>query len=170
MFDDLKEHIMTKNPYFDVGYDDVYQDETTGIVHNSEPVFPADNLGNYFYLRLPNNIRFDSSNTFQYSECDNSPGKVYDMILVAVVANANPETLLDNLISTLGTFQHLVSFSSAIIQPAVVINQELSFMSKEDRDAALKRKPENLTIVSLSFSYTIETLINNCITEPCSTC
>jgi hypothetical protein len=170
VFSGLVEHILTTNTYFDNGFDDVYQDETTGLVENGEPVFPADNHGRYFYLRLPNNIRFDYSAQFTLDECSNSPGKIYDVILVACVADVNAEGLLNNLLSALSSYQERITLQSASIQGNVVINQELSFMSKDDREAALKRKPDNLTIVSISFSYIKETLLTNCITEPCSTC
>lgn len=168
MFNQLLPYILEANPYFDNGFDDVYQDETTGIVHNSQPIFPNDTLGNYFYLRLPNNIRFDSSNIYQLEECANTPAKVYDAILVACVADSNPNTLLNNLLSTLAKFGD-IGFGSASVQSEVVIRQELQKMSKESIDKALQNKPD-ISIVSIQFTYTETMQLNNCIVNPCVAC
>lgn len=170
MRSELLNYIIDENPYFQNGFDDVYLDETTGMVHNGEPIFPSDTLGNYFYLRLPNTIRFDSSDVYKISECENTPATIYDLILVACHKDADPNELLNNLITTLGKFDGSIVFTNASINSEAVILQELSSMSAENKEAALQRKPSNLTIVSISFTYTEVPAPNNCITEPCATC
>lgn len=169
MFDGLAQYILDSNTYFDEGFEDVYKDDVLGIVHNEEPVFPADNFGNYFYLRLPNNVNFSYTEAYAEAMGENKPAKVYNLVLVACVRNADPEVLLDNLIVTLSNFKHDVNIQQATIQGNVVINEELSNMSADNREAALKRKPADMTIVSLSFSFSQITLIN-CIQDPCKVC
>lgn len=168
---ELTTFILDNNPYFDRAYDDVYQDETVGIVHdNNQPIFPADNLGNYFYLRLPNNIRFDNASQFNLSECLDTPGLVYDIILVAILNNANADVLLHNLLSTLAAFGGNINLTGASTQRAVIIGQELASMSVEMRDKALQNI--NSTLVSVYFTYTPAFLPTklSCITNPCASC
>lgn len=169
MFDGLLEHIHDLNEYFDKGYEGVYQDENTGIVHEQQPVFPADNLGDYFYLRLPDSVTFEYGDAYNNEEGANKPAKLYNLVLVACVKNADPDKLINNMIVSLSKFKRDVTIQSAVIESEKVIQQELAFMSEDNRTRALQNKPENLTIISVSFSFVEETLID-CIVKPCKDC
>lgn len=164
--DSIKDYIIQYNPYFKKGYSDVYLDEKTGIIHNSKPIFPADNLGDYFYLRLPNKVQFDYAREFQISDCISGAGIRASVILVAVVKDADPDKLIQNLVNTLQTYQN-VNVNSAIYLTEDVIIQELAKTSEETIMAALQRMKS--TIVSLTFTiltpYQFKKL--SCIENPC---
>jgi len=52
LISDLKNFILTHNPYFDNGFANVSIDEKLGLVANFEDVvFPSSTNGDFFYLR-----------------------------------------------------------------------------------------------------------------------
>lgn len=163
---------MQHNEYFSVGFSNVWLDEKTGFVADDKtPVFPCDNLNDYFYLRLPNSVDFVYSTDYNYSQCKGGIASRTQVVLVAVVKENDPDTLLENLIATLRTYSEAnLRLRSAIYQKAYVIDQELRFISESEREQALKRIPFNSAFVSISFEV-IETIVSpklNCIEPPCS--
>ena len=150
----LKDYILQYNTYFGKGFDDVWMDENTGIVENGKPIFPNDTLGDYFYLRLSNQSRFDYNRAAAISDCANTPNVVSEITLVACVRKANYNTLMTNLLNTVSSYNADVRFTSAIYRSEDVVLKELARMKKENIEAALQRVG-NHTIVSISFALAV---------------
>lgn len=165
----LKNFIKSKNTYFNEGIAEVYQDADAGLVDtNGVPVFPDDTRGNYFYFRLSDSLSFTQSNEAAISDC--FPGFLAssNITLVAVVNNANPDILLNNLFSTIQLFGGAQrSITSAILRSQAVARQELSFMSADNLKAALQRIPQETTIVSINFTISNPVNLNECVNNPC---
>lgn len=170
--ENIGEFILKYNTYFDNVFTDVVQDETTGIIHNGEAIFPNDTLGNYAYLRLPKNIRFDYSSAYAIAEGITTPGLLTDVILVACVRDADSDVLLNNLLNTISACNQTIRLTNAIWQPEVVITQELALIPKENIGAALQKLDMNYTIVGIGFTVTnnYSLLDLSCITNPCKEC
>lgn len=163
---------MQHNTYFAVGFSNVWLDETTGFVADDKSaVFPADNLGDYFYLRLPKSIDFVYSTNYSYSQCLGGIASRSQVVLVAVIKENNPDALLSNLVATLRNYKEAdLRLRSALYQPMYVIEQELRFISESEREQAYKRIPFGSAFVSITFDVT-ETILSdklNCIEPPCS--
>lgn len=171
----ISQFIIDNNPYFDKGYADVYQDDKTGIVHGDEAVFPADNLGNYFYLRLPKQTGFDTSDFYKINDCNGGLGLKASIVLVACVKDADPDKLIENLIITLRNYSSgvVINFKSLCFNGVEVIMTELAKLKPEDLIAALQRFDKMAqTIVSVTFEMTTAVTPKNldCIVEPCKDC
>lgn len=171
----IKEFILTNNPYFSKGFDAVYQDATTGIINdNHDPIFPNDNLGDYFYLRLPQNVSFIENAYNRTTELDRAIVLNMKIILVACVRDADPDTLIENLINTVQQFdQTYIKIDSFLMQSSDVVLQELAKVTpKTNITTALQRLGENYTIVSVQFIYSQKFQFQklSCIKTPCKTC
>lgn len=148
----LKDYIIQYNPYFNNGYTGVVLNEKTGMVHNNEPVFPMDTLGDYFYLRTEDGLRFDFNEQFRISDCIAPTGVTASMVLVACVNNADADKLLNNLTNTILAYTASnIRLRSAIFESDDVVLQELRKMQAESIDAALQRLKSSYTIVSIKF-------------------
>lgn len=166
---ELKEHVLLKNTYFNKGFAFAYQDEGVwSDEDDKEPIFPRDNLGNYFYFRLPNDIGLVSLPETAVSDCQFSIGASASVILVACVRGADNDLLMKNLINTLQTMPVFrATFGNGIIIKEKVVRQELSDLDAANLQAALQRIPKDYSIVSISFTITNPINLNNCIENPC---
>lgn len=166
----LKDYILTWNTYFTNGYDDVYMDENTGIVANDKPVFPNDKIGDYFYIRLPQQTRFDYTAASTINDCSNTPMLDAELTLIACMRNASADILMTNLVNTISSYNDAVRFISARYNSEDVVLQELSRMKKEKVDAALSRLG-NHTIISVTFrmlvNFKLRKVSADCILNPC---
>ncbi len=168
----LKEFILKYNTYFEMGFEDVFLHEN-GYVANDVPVFPADNLGSYFYLRLPNALQADYANRYSIADSALGIGVRYDIVLVACVNDSDCSLLLENLITTIGQYQDEdIKITKMLYNPDDVVTQELGKIGKENLEAALQRFPDNIGIASISFSFTTPFVLQslNCIKNPCIQC
>ena len=168
----IKQFILDNNSYFNNGYDDVYQNEKGMIGNNNELIFPADNRGNYFYLRLPKNIGFKYDEKYRTNDCIAPLIITSQIILVAQVKGADPDILLNNLLNTVLNIGHAFVITGAIMKAEEVILQELAKIDPINIDAALKNLDVNNTLVSISFNYSTQFVTQklSCITNPCKTC
>lgn len=171
----LKDWILRYNTYFNNAFPFVRLDDKLGIVADDEKlVFPADNLGNYFYFRLPNKVTFDYNTNVNISDTYNSIGLRANVVLVACMLDADADQLAYNLAATLGRYQDLnIRLIDTVFHSEDVLIQELAKMdSKENLQAALQRLPQNMTIVSITFNITTPYIFQqlNCLTNPCSPC
>jgi len=169
---DLKDFILTYNPYFDTAFSYVEMDDETGIVHDEQPVFPSETFGNYFYLRFTNQLTPDYANPI----ADNSLslGIRANVFIVACMRDADADLLVGNILSTVGRYEPINTvFGQILYHSEDVLKQELAKMKdKENITAALQRLPQDMTIVSvqvtINFPYSLLKL--NCITKPCKVC
>jgi len=147
-------------------------DSVTGQIKNDqELIFPADDLGNYFYLRLPNSLGADYGKQYQISDVAQGIGIRYDVVLVAVVNDADNSLLLENMLTTLMRYnKEELKITKAIFQTDVIILQELK---KDLAPSALQRFSEGDTgICCVNFSFTIPFVAQQltCIQNPCKSC
>lgn len=164
----LRKYILSTNSYFAEGIGNVYLDSENGIANEKGIVFPDDTRGNYFYLRLPDNVTFANGSEFGVTECLPGLGLNAQIILVAVVKDADEDKLLQNLVNTVQSFEtYNKTFQTAIYKKEVVVRQELSWMTAENLSAVLQRVPES-SIVSLTFTLIDSFVYNDCILNPCS--
>lgn len=174
----LKEYILSNNTYFNTGYSDVYMDAVNGKVigkdaaGNPIAVFPADHLGAYFYLRVADEMKPDSSPTYSTDDCGLNLGISVKVWLVACMQGADPDELLNNLVNTIQAFDENVRFSGFVCKKENVIMQELKLRSKEEIEKALQIVGKDYTIVSANFdiSKIFEKKKLDCIENPCTPC
>lgn len=167
----FKEYILSTNTYFSKGFDDVYLDDTQGIVAGKETVFPNDKHGNYFYLRLPNSFRFDYNTISRVTDCASSPGITGEVSLVALVRNGNADNIVTNLLNTIVNYNSVWRIRSAMYRSEDVVLKELAKMGKDNIVAALARLG-NQTIVSITFEIDVEfrlrKMSTTCILDVCN--
>lgn len=167
----LKDFILTNNPYLNTGYSEVYQDVETGHIASAKKiVFPADNEGDYFYLRLPNQLAFDYNPAYNVTGSQSGVALAAKITLVACMRKANADKLCENLINTIRNYPQDLKLTGAIYQPEDVVMQELGKVKKEVMIEALKKLPSNMAIVSISFILVDPMGYQplKCITSPCS--
>jgi hypothetical protein len=167
---ELKNHVLLKNTYFNKGFSFTYQDQ--GIwsdEDDKEPIFPRDDLGNYFYFRLPNDIGLTTIPALAVGDCAVQASAQAQIILVACVRNADNDLLMKNLINTISDMPvYAKTFTSGILMKEKVVRQELSFLSGDELQNALKKIPKDYSIVSINFTITNPISFNRCIENPCS--
>jgi hypothetical protein len=169
----IKDFILQYNSYYDKGYDSVVMDDFTGQINNGdETIFPADNVGNFFYLRLPNDLIPD----YQLPPiADNylSIGVAYNIILVAYMDNGDSSKMLENLITTLGRYQdEQLKMTKLSCNIDSIVKKELFNMGKENLNAAIQRFPNGFGLCSISFTFTIPFVFQKltCLEKPCLNC
>lgn len=165
---ELKDYILQYNTYFSKGFADVYQ-TPTGIIANSEPVFPADNLGAYFYLRIPDRLSTDFASAYKVDDCDAGFALTAAMVLVACVPQGDRDVLLNNMLTTLQKFAG-VRVTGAISKGEYVIKQELALRDKEEIENAMQNMNTTIVSVLFTFSAIVKPQKLNCLPNPCSTC
>lgn len=172
IIENIKNDILDRNDYFSNGFVNAIQNAELGFVSSGElAIFPSDEYGNYFYIRDADTISLSAS-TSLISDSISSVASSINVVLVAVCYNADPDTLLENIIATIqnrcGDFG--ITFNSAITNSDNVIRTELQFMTDEQRQRALMNIPIDHTFVSISFTLSKELDFNYCIKNPCKTC
>lgn len=159
----LRDYIKLKNPYFD---------EALELAYNKPEaeMFIDDNRGDYFYLRLPNNIQFVQGGEYVMTECSAGIAARATVVLVAFKADGDEDILLANLVNTLQASGKTIQFVSAIYRRETVVQEELRGQTKEVIDSALQRIPDRMAIVSVTFTVAAAVALNLCILNPCKSC
>lgn len=150
-------------------------DDTEGYIHDGQQViFPSDEFGNYFYIRLNKEVRFDNSQEYKIADLRQSVGVVYNCILVACCRNVDMDILLQNLLSTLGNYQtQNIKLDKLLYISDDVLLQELAKMKgKENIDAALQKLPDDMDICCIHFTFIVPYVFQSmrCIENPCEPC
>lgn len=170
----LKDFILAKNTYFAKGYSHVTVSEKTGKLYSGDTlVFPADNMGNYFYLRVDPKVQVLYTNDYI---ADNYLGITLSpmVTLVAYVKDGDADKLIFNLLSTIGNYEEHTKIKSYTTVQENVIIEELSETDEETIMKALgAMKMTKSALVSLSFNLQFpQSLLNidtpGCIVNPCS--
>lgn len=170
----IRDRILQYCPFFSAGYSDVYQDDELGIIADgNEIVFPNDTLGDYFYLRIPDTNTFRQNNSYRISDKLMGYESVSNIYLVAVVANADPDILISNIVNLIRD-QEGVILRDWVGQSGVILRRELSKLDgNENIQAALQRLDSTQTIVSVGFSITVPVnpyVKPDCLPNPCKEC
>lgn len=173
-FEQLKNFILDNNDYFHKGFANAYKDDVSNAINVQQgkdvlSVLPADNLGNYFYLRNDAWTKFEPKHPERLSDTGTQRLSFLDTIsvqLIAVVENADAYILIENLRNTAMMYKELN------VQPVTgswnreqVVASELSNMSSSDINAALQRL-SNETIVRVSLSISKTFVPSSCINNP----
>lgn len=161
--DYIKDAMLEQNDYFNVGFVDVSINPILGIVISTEetevPVFPSDSFGNYFYIRNNGVVKFGGNIGTGISDCEQSIGVSSSLTIVACVRNAEPDSLLSNIVNTLLVCKkYNIDILEANIERLSVIVNELRFMDNETKMKALANIPEEMTIISININ--IKTIFN----------
>lgn len=160
----LKDFILSKNTYFDKGLELEFN-------RPEDELHLTDALGNYFYLRLPNNGTFIQGAEYTVAECSPGLGASAAVVLVAYVERGNSDLLITNLVNTLQLFKGArVSFTGFIYSRETVIRTEMAGYAKENIDRALATIEKSTALVSVSFTITAPVILNRCIVNPCEQC
>lgn len=171
--DNLKDFILRYNTYFNSGYADVSMHENGYVGTSDKVIFPADDMGNFFYLRLPKQLQADYNPGYSIADNSMGIGVKYDIILVACVIGGDNSLLLENMITTIGNYQQEdLKITKMIYRDDDVVAQELAGIKKENIDDAIQRFPDNLSICSIHFTFTTPFVIQSlrCIQNPCKSC
>ncbi len=168
---DLKDWILLYNPYYNKGFANVFQDDQTGIINDgSQTIFPSDTFGNYFYLRLENEVKFRYTTDSNISDSQLSLRVDTPVILVALCKDGKPDTMIENLLTTIGRYQQVnMVFASATYQSDFIILRELSKIKKENIQHALQSLDMNSTLISIKFSISFPFVFQQlkCLQPPC---
>lgn len=173
-FEKLKDFILDKNPYLNAGFANAYKDDATQAIYMREnlelkPVFPADNYGNYFYLRNEESIRHEAQ--LEQRTTDNGAQRLtfLDAItvqVVAIVKDADAYQLIENLVNT------AMMYEGAYVQPLTtiwnreqIVATELKGMKADDVQSALQRLRDE-TIVRITMNVSKYFIPGNCIENP----
>lgn len=174
----FKEHILSKNKYFDNGYAVAFKDAVSKrvVVHTGldfMQVMPTDTLGSYFYIRYEKGVEFKEDFSGRIADSNQLSLSFNDrmgVVLVAFMKGADEYKLLNNLRVTCAMFKNLKAIpTSAVLIREQVVQDEMSGAKKEDIEAALQRLGE-WTIISLNVSLQKQYIPSNCIVEPCKDC
>lgn len=170
----LKDYILDKNRYFSAGYANAVRTKQGIYIEKSakdkKVVFPDDKSGDYFYIRLDTKAPFAESARFALTQAHNtgvmSQVKAH---IIAIVKQADAETLVNNLISTIIEKNREATFQDMNWSKEEITKDELSLLPEKDVDAALARI-KDATIVRVAFTYPVEVFYKktNCITNPCT--
>jgi hypothetical protein len=169
----LRDFILQYNPYYTTGFANVLQYDNGLVATTGQAVFPADNLGNYFYLRMPNQVQVDNSPAYTIADNGLGIGLQYNVVLVACMLDGNAECMITNLLTTLMRYHNEPLRITTVLPNAEdVIFQELSKVNEATAINAVKNLPEKLTICSIHFTFTIPFVPQQlgCLSTPCKNC
>ena len=173
-FELFKNFILDHNDYFHKGFANAYKDDVINAVNVKQGkdvlrVLPADNHGNYFYLRNEAWTKYEARHPERLSDTGTQRLTFLDTMsvqLIAVVENADAYLLIENLRNTAMMYKELN------IQPVTgswnreqVVSTELAKMSTTDVNAALQRLTDE-TIVRIGLSVSKIFVPGNCISNP----
>lgn len=178
----IAKFIADQNKYYTNYFFDAIKDPITGIVRglaNDESgeyinLMPNDSLGNFFYIRVDPNIRLIPD--IVMTDCLPAiPRGFLGCTLVMCFNEGNPDTMVDNMVSSLiKAGGGNISMQGGILWDSVsVISNELSGLpTGENKEETIKRalaRIDTFTFVSVSFSYlvTISLLDSDCYNNPC---
>jgi|GEM_PF-1726092 len=172
-FEQLKDFIQQKNPYFNFGFTNAISEKGTVYAQcNSErkAVLPADDLSNYFYLRQDALIKHEAQYPSRTTDNHTQRLSFLDIAivyLVAVVKDADPLSLVDNLRNTAMMYELMnVQPLSSAFNREKIIAEELTGTKANDVSAVLQRL-KNETIVKLTLQVSKTFIPSECIVNPC---
>ena len=157
IIDEIVKFILDNNPYFGSG----------SFVFSSgvREVFPDDTRGNYFYVRLPDEIRISNDKAYSVAGCSVPAGIEARATLVACVKNADIFILAENLVNTMQAIG--LRPSGLILDPEAVIHKEIK--EAEDRKRALANVGDySIISINFEFRYPVNPRELTCLPSPCS--
>ncbi|RYD50659.1 MAG: hypothetical protein EOP52_13435 [Sphingobacteriales bacterium] len=165
---EITSYVLGLLPVFQNGFPDVViQEETGALIANTPtgwmPVFPADDIGNYFYLRNDRTAR--STAGFAISDCETPLRLTANVFLVAIVECANPEILLAHLLQVLSGIDG-VGVTDLNWNSDAIIAAELDEAEQEVIADALQRAADRV-LVRVAFTLAKSHFTNQCLPPLC---
>lgn len=179
--ENLKDYILEKNIYFQVGYANAFKNknigsDSNGIIFSRQKsgdllaVSPQDTFGNYFYMR--NEEGFQRVPTTPIAGTKQMFKDTMKIWFVAFLREGDPMIVVDNITNTLGMYDGCNTNTQGLSynwNREQIIIDELSGIKDDDIAAALQRLG-GFTVVRLNFSIYKLSTVNNCIKPICTTC
>lgn len=174
---ELVDFIKLHNPYFANGFAGAWQDAETGQVWapttaGRRPVFPEDQLGSMFYLRV-GPMRYEEAEYYPVADCQNTGTDVVsDVTMVAVVRDADPIMLIERLTNTIALFDaSAIRLKGAVAVREDVVLAEISRADDKTKQTAVQRL-RNQAVVSITFTFRTPTGFKtlDCLPPICPTC
>lgn len=168
----VKDFILEYNTYFDTGFAHVIRNEEGYLVEGETPVFPSDIYGDYFYMRLPDESKFDYA-VPRLNDCDGGFKQAANIVLVACMVNADEYELANNLISTLNAYKDAdIKLTNIVYDADFVVKTELSKRPDPEASKGMQNIDKNYKIISIAFDlkYYYEPIALDCIERPECNC
>lgn len=160
----IKSKILELNKVFDLGVVAKTSDAREGLMisDGNEILFPADHLGNYFYLRHTGEIVWTNQNRTEE----------HKIVFVAYAEDSDPFLLIDSIYATskvLCVDGLSIRFKSASANNQEVIKNE---MPKKGQAVALKNLKDNVSLVRIEFilivPQTLKYRSGECVPNQCN--
>jgi hypothetical protein len=167
----LSQQILTAYPAFNVGYSYAKSDLQRGLIlsrDGSKYIGFSDGEGNYFYIRVNDDISILQSKATTFSDCGAGIVEVYSCVLVAMMANSfAPAAVKDALLNEIMKAGHFVKKAS--IDPVNIIRTELKGLDKKKQDSAISKFDRFIT-VRLEFEAQRPYATSKCKIDLCNKC
>lgn len=168
----LRDYILEKNAYLNSGYVNAILTEDGVLAPaNGEliSVFPADYLGNYFYIRDTQKASFVPDQAY-INDCQRGFRRNGQYTILVAVVDADADLLSSNILTSLLDFSsEEISLNSIVADQTQVIMQELGKSQKADIEKAL-RNIDGQTLIAITFTMSVSFQPVKCITTPCKKC
>lgn len=160
--DRLAAHILKQNPYLQCGYSLAWIDPQVGGVFGYKTaakgdfervvLLPADRHTAYFYLRPQEKAVYTDSAETNISTCISGVMQTGSVRLVAVVAEADPNELIENILHTLAAYSNAsLSGGGSDWNRENVTIEELQGRDAKDIDATLARL-NKYAVIAVTFT------------------
>lgn len=173
-FEQLKNFILDKNEYFSYGFANAYKDDVSHSIwvdkgSDKLKLLPADNLGDYFYLKAEPSVKYIPKEKERLSDVGTQRLAFLDqhtVHLIAVVAKADSYLLIENLRNTFMMFEpfSVVPAQSTMHREDIIVS-ELQGLESRDIQATLQRLCTE-TIVKMTLEVSKVFVPSNCIINP----
>ncbi len=180
-FEDLRDYILDKNPYFKQGFANAFKvknigNDSNGVIFSKNKggdlvaVSPQDTFGNYFYLRNEEgiNLKAVGQMTAEYPLYTDE----ITVHCVGFLKDADSFLVVNNVRNTLLMYKNNAfrAFpNKSVWNREQIIIEELSGVRDEDIAAALQRL-NNYTVFKITFVLTAPFIVSTCIKDICVPC
>lgn len=145
---ELAQQIKAAYPVFAMVYPYAITDLSKGIILSADGnkyIAFSDVEGNYFYIRVGEDISVVKNKQTSFSDCDNGVVEIYNCVLVAMMREGfDPLQVKDALMSEIAIAGHQPRKQS--VDPANIIRSELKGLNKKAQDLALSRFDSYITV------------------------
>lgn len=165
LLETIKTKILELNKHYNLGVIAKTSDARDGLLvsDGSDILFPADHLGDYFYLKHTGEIVWTNQNRTEE----------HKVVFVSYSENTDPFTTIDNIRASIAKcgLGAGVRFKSASANNQEVIKHETP---KKGQVVAFKNLKDNVSLVRIEFylivPQTLQYKEEECVPNPCNPC